>query len=756
MDDHSNKERYTEYTVLSIITAVLLFIFALFVALATSKEADFSLTGIALLFRNNPAFWLVVVFTALFPLAVFLINRKLSNKLIEKQKLIDSASSRIEHVKEFTGQLINGNFEVDCLLDENDTLGDALVNLRETLKKNDENSQKLRKAEDERNWIGEGLAHFSETLRNYIHEPDQLAFHVIKDLTKYVNAIQGGFYVLDDGDFNNPVFNLTAFFAYDRRKFADQKIKWGDGLIGTCALEKKTIHLKNVPEEYITVTSGLGEANPDSLIVVPMMHEEKIYGVLEFASFNKFEPNHITLIEKTAESVGATLSAIKTNVQTSKLLEESKAQTQILTSHEEEMRQNMEELQATQEESIRQNQRLVLLEETLKQNILHAELDPQGTLVSGNALLHSKLEYGGELRIEGKNISEFVDEDYHEWFSNIWKQLSDDNKSFKGYLKLVTRTGKDLWILASLSNTLHDDQSVARVILLGIDATEEREQVRKQEAIVKSINDTGINIELDINGNMLEWNQKFVDLFGLSKKELKSMVVFDIIHPNELDSFNKRWDSIIHGKGFTGIIKAKNSKGDELWLNGSFNITENSAHETEHVIYVGTDITHEKNLESELHKAAETLKKQERQIRDAEKEQGTRLREMKAEFLGQFKEVEKARNLNENMLEEMADAIITTSHDNRIIFFNKAAEKLWGIDRKDVLGQDIGLLFPESVTEKEEILASFVRPGNHKITGKRKKTHIIDKKGNEISVLVLLTKARAENENAYMAFLQQL
>jgi PAS domain S-box-containing protein len=755
MDEHSNKERYTEYTVLSIIIAFLLLLFSIFLALTTSKEADFSFNGIIWLFENSPVIWILIIFSLIFPISVFWITRKLTIKLEDKQNIIDMEKDRIDQVNDFTQQLIHGNLSVEFKLSgENDTLGETLINLRNTLKTNEEHDEKLRKDEEQRNWIAEGSAHFSQTLRNYIHEPEQLSFHVIKDLTKYINAIQGGFYVLDDNDPYNRFFNLSAFFAYDRHKFADQKIKWGDGLIGTCALEKKTIHLKNIPEEYITVTSGLGEAHPDSLIVVPMMYEEEIYGVLEFASFSKFDEGHIELIEKTAESIGATLSAVKTNLRTAKLLEESKAQTQTLTSHEEEMRQNLEELQATQEESIRQSQRLVLLEETLKQNIILAEFDSDGKFLSGNSLFYIKFEYSNDLKIEGKPISEFIDEEKRELFMQLWDNLVKDSKPFKGYVKFVTRTGKDLWVMSSFSLSKHEDQSIAKIMCLGIDSTEERRELQKHEAIVQSLNNTSINLELDINGNLLECNSSFTDLFKLSQKDIKSMVIFDIIHPIELEGFNRRWDMIINGTNHTGILRCKNQKGHEIWLNGSFSITQNTAHETDHIVFIGVDISHEKKLEAELHNALETLKKQERQIKDAEKELSNKVRETKTELLNQFKEIEKLKNLNEKMLEETTDAVITTGQDNRIIFFNKAAESLWQIKREELLDQDIGILFPESLTEKDEILGSFVRPGDHKITGKRKKSVITDKVGKEKSVLVLLTKARVDNENAYMAFFQ--
>ena len=755
MDEHLRKERLIGYTVLSSIVAVGLLVFSLYIGLITSDEADISFSGLVWLLRHNQIFWFIIIIALLFPLTIFWITRILTKQLVDKQKIIDYEQTRIDQVNEFARQLMQDNLEADFkLAGESDTLGESLINLRNTLKSDHENNLKLRKEEEQRNWIAEGSAHFSELLRNNIHDPIQLSFNVIKDLTKYVNAIQGGFYLLDDTDPLNRFFNLTAFFAYDRRKFTDQKIPWGDGLVGTCALEQKIIHLKQVPESYITVTSGLGETTPDSVVVVPMLYDDQIYGVIEFASFGKFEPNHITLIEKTAESVASTLSAIRTNVRTNKLLEESKAQTQALTSHEEEMRQNMEELQATQEESLRQSQRLILLEDTLKQNLILAEFDPEGRLISANSLFYSEFEYSNELKIEGKHISELINEENREWFNQIWNSLLRKNNSYKGYIKHVTRTGKDLWTMASLSNAWNEDKTLEKIMFLGINISAERDQLLKYEAIVESVTTTGIKLELDVNGNLLECNKNFIDLFKLSQKDIKSLVLFDIINPIELEAFNKHWEAIIKGNGFSGTLRGKTAGGDEIWLNGAFSVIQNMSHEIERIIFTGTDITYEKRMEAELKTSLETLKKQEKLIKDSEKELGNKLREAKSELFNQLKEVEKNKNLNEKILEDSPDAIVTTNHANHIVFFNKAAELLWQLDRKDVLDQDIGILFPETLTEKDELLGSFTRPGDHKITGKRKKSIIIDKNGKEKPVLILLTKARVDNENAYMAFIQ--
>ncbi len=755
MDLNRGKEKFSGYLTLSVLLAVILFIFAVFVGLFKSEEADFSFSGIGILFQTNPVFWILVVFIVALPLIVYLISLGYSTLLREKQQIIDLEQNRIRQVDEFARQLSQDNLEVDFkLTGENDSLGKSLLHLRDTLKQDFNNNLKIRKEEEQRNWLTEGSAHFSEVLRNNMNDLEQLSFHVIKDLTKYVNAVQGGFYLLDDSDPYNRFFKLTAFFAYDRRKFADQKVKWGDGLIGTCAMEKKTIHLKHVPETYITVTSGLGEATPDNLLVVPIPYEDQIFGVMEFASLGKFEQNHISLIENTAQSVASTISTVKTNMQTAQLLEESKAQTQALTSHEEEMRQNMEELQATQEEALRQSQRLMLLENTLKQNLILAEFDEDCRLLNANSLFYKKFEYSSDLKIEGKHINELVSEENRGWLQEIISKLISEDKSYKGYIKHVTRTGKELWTMASLSITRYEDKSVDKIMFLGIDMSDERDQLLKQEAVMESVANLGIKLELDINGNILSANKYFVELFKLSQKEITSLVMLDIINPTEHEGFNKRWESIISGNNYSGILRGVTTDGQDVWINGSFSVTQNVAHEIDRIIFVAIDITHERKLESELASALETIKKQEKMIRDSEKEMVSKLRESRAELLSQYKEVERIKNLNEKILDDFSDAIVTTSQDNRVVFFNKAAEELWRMDRKDVLEKDVSILFPESLTEKDDLLESFTRPGDHKMVGKRKKSRIIDKSGKEKSIIIILAKARVDNENAYMALIQ--
>lgn len=283
--------------------------------------------------------------------------------------------------KEIGDGKLDSEFET---LSDHDEIGISLIDMRQKLI-DAKNTESERKHEDEqRNWATKGFADFGDILRQNTDDIEAFSTNIIKNLVKYTNSNQGGLFILNDSDENNVVLELVSAYAYDRKKFVDKDIQIGEGLVGTCAIEKETIYITDVPDGYINITSGLGKSNPRNILIVPLKLEDVIFGVIELASFNIYEKFQVEFVEKLAESIASSLSTAKINIVTAQLLEQSQQQQEEMKAQEEELRQNMEEMLATQEESARKEAEAEGLYNVVKGNTLLAEFDYNGNVTDIN------------------------------------------------------------------------------------------------------------------------------------------------------------------------------------------------------------------------------------------------------------------------------------------------------------------------------------------------------------------------------------
>ena len=232
--------------------------------------------------------------------------------------------------------------EAEILIDDTDSspLRKSLVEMHDQLRT-------IAIKENQRNWIVEGQAIFSDVLSRYSSDFQTLCDEIIKKLVQYTNSLQGGLFVLNRIE---DTLEMASCYAYDRKKFISNKIELGDGIVGQVWQEKKSVFITELPQDHMVIKSGLGSQAPNCLLVVPLIENNVFYGVIEIASFKILEQYKIDFIEKIAENIATTLAGVETTKRTQLLLSESQELTQKMKEQEEEMLQNLEELQATQEE----------------------------------------------------------------------------------------------------------------------------------------------------------------------------------------------------------------------------------------------------------------------------------------------------------------------------------------------------------------------------------------------------------------------
>lgn len=286
--------------------------------------------------------------------------------------------SNLKKVRDFVTSISDGNDNItwEGFNDQNkdlnrETIAGALLHMRDQM-------QRVKEEDKIRIWTTEGLSKFSEIIRTHQDDFEKLSQTLISNVVKYAGAKVGGLFILEEEEgTNQSCLMLRACYAYERKKHLTKKVEIGEGVIGQCYLEGETVYLAKVPNNYLSITSGLGDANPSSLLVIPLKTNDKIEGVLELASLKPFDAHEINFLEKLGELLASSIVTVRTGEKTARLLQISQEQAEEMRAQEEEMRQNMEELEATQEQMNRTMSELASLRDNLEKEkyLLDALMD---------------------------------------------------------------------------------------------------------------------------------------------------------------------------------------------------------------------------------------------------------------------------------------------------------------------------------------------------------------------------------------------
>lgn len=273
------------------------------------------------------------------------------------KEVIESSIRNVREASDFIKAMAKGNYGVEWrgLTEQNfalnkETLAGNLLDMREKLKI-------VKQDDDQRNWVNEGLAKFSEIVRNNQGNPQDLADRCVSFLARYLYAQQCSLFVLE-GEESDQHLKLAACYAFDKKKWIEKRIDIGTGLVGQAFLEGDTMQLTDIPQGYTKITSGLGDSTPRHLVIVPLKYDIQTAAVIEIASFTFCEEFKITFLKKAGEFLASAILNSQTTNKMKHLLEQSKVNEENMRQREEEMRQNMEELQATQEELLRKEREM--------------------------------------------------------------------------------------------------------------------------------------------------------------------------------------------------------------------------------------------------------------------------------------------------------------------------------------------------------------------------------------------------------------
>lgn len=594
---------FSEYQWYVILTAVVMVLMLGWNSAATLLDMPFSFRAIGAIHRYAFA-WFFDLVVVLLPLPfIFFLNfrnntqKQLGEKLTSLHQEIDQSI--------LLAQNLGSGIELDELHVADSQLQNTLVDLGTNLRQ-------TRITEDRRNWVSQGKEKVADTMRMY-NRIEDVANGTLYAMVKYFSAAQGAFFLYEENHLQS-----IALYAYDRQRYEHKRIPLGMGLIGEAAYEKQLIYRTEIPDDYFTIRSGiLGDVAPQSLLIIPLMQEENVQGVIEIGFIDEKLPQHyLDLANELGNVVGQTIFNLKVNVQTEKLLDESRQLTQTLRVNEDQLRKNAEQMMIAQEDLEQSNQKLALQIQEVEhgQKRLQALLTNASEFISiyneGRDLVFESpsvrriLGYSIEDGISGMDFDLLTPRGYKTITSLFDYLLATPGGEQTAQYTYLKKNGSKIFLETQGKNLLHDP--AIRGLIFNTQDITERKRAEKEERMksrMQSLSENSPDMIIRINplGRLVYVNPAAARFMGLSdESQVKGRITDVDVDENFIDFVTTTLKSIrseakqiaseieVEVAGEPRIVEVKGipEMGDE--------------DELESVLFVVHDVTDFKRIEQEV------------------------------------------------------------------------------------------------------------------------------------------------------------
>jgi len=591
---------------ITVIALLIGFLFPIFAWLfdIVVNNYSFSINGFLEMHRENPLHFIVDLAPLVIGITANFLYSKTAQRRKYLQKIIRQRNEIIQKNSELARKIGEGQFDVDTeYIVERDKLGNSLLLMLKNLKENTEK-------ETQQNWIAKGKEIVNDVLRLHSNIED-LAFETLVSLVKYTNVIQGAFYLYDE-DKNN-LINI-ATYGYNRKKFLKQEFKIGQGLTGQAAFEKDIIYRTEIPKNYVSITSGIiGDKRPSSIVITPLVSDDKLQGVIELASvYDEIPEKTIELLRELNIVIAQTLFKLKVNTRTEKLLTESQKLTNELKENEDVLRSNAKAMEEGQIELQKSNRQLASqMEEVEKgQKRLHSLLENASEVIS----IYDKkgiVKYVSPsvTTILGYNPEEMIGTNRFERgesvLLNAFDELLEDPKKVKTFEYRYEKKNHGLVWLETTGRNLLKNPAIGGIVFNTRDITVRKiaDEAQKMSGEMQALseNSPDMIVRLNPDGKFFYANPIVERLTGIARTRLKQKKITDIQFEKEfIDFFISGIENIKDTKTkYESEVTLPTVDGEKIM---QVNIIPelNEHNEIETILFVAHDITDRKQIEIEI------------------------------------------------------------------------------------------------------------------------------------------------------------
>ena len=401
---------------------------------------------------------------------------------------------KIELVSEFINKLKSEQYDVDLEFEKDNILTKPLVELKDKLKDDKKTYLEQLNKQEINSLIVNATATVNDILRENINDIEQLSYEIIKFIGDFTDAIQAGFYIIneDENDNSEQFLNLVAFHSYNRKVYHKKKIHFGDGLVGACAIEQKPVFTK-IPDDYLEITSGLGKEKPNYLYIVPLIYNDVIFGILEFTYILKPKDYLKQFIVDVSTIIASTINTSKNNERTQQLLEKTEQIRLEMENKEKDLVDRLQTLDKLQKESRKLQLEYKAIRDAILKIAYFAEFDTDANILNINEALSDAINftYAEATLLTYYELFNITDKEKHQRY---WaKVLKGDSIRIEFAVYLATKT---VWINAVLSPVYNIEGEIYKVILVGIDYTNLKMKEAKLNELLDEVNEKAEQLDI--------------------------------------------------------------------------------------------------------------------------------------------------------------------------------------------------------------------------------------------------------------------
>jgi len=600
-----NFRRVMVVTVVSILLVVLILF-----AFIMDSGLPLTFKSLAQIHKEHPSLFLIDLIPVFISALLHPMHHIMNKAIREYEERVLKSQQLLERNTAFAQDLSDGENPEPYEEMMKTDLGKALRMIHLNIKAD-------RRQERKQSWITEGKDLVSKILREQ-QEMEELSYQILRALNSYIKSTQAAFYLYNE---ESKVLVNTATYAFNRKKFLDQKFNIGEGLVGQCAYEMDYIYRTEIPEDYITISSGiLGDQKPESILLVPLISNEVLQGVLEFAFLKERIPKlTIQFLLELGETIARTILNLKMNLRTQTWLEESRTMTEELQKNEVQLQENAHEMTLAQKnlehaniqlegkiaEASQANERLHLMLEHASEIISIYNRDANLTYISPSVI--NIFGYSVEEMMAGKDLERISKDDVVR-LRKIFDHLKENPGATESLEYAFIKKNGERIFLRTYCRSMLEDKAIKGFLLNTTDITEsvrvEREQRLKTRMQALSENSLDLILRISTSGTIYYANPIVEDYTGIAPasimnrnlSEVPFKEVFATLFEEILSSMTR--SPVKMNLQLTLPLEIGEHKTERI-LNVDA-IPEFQGPELETILIVGHDITEAKLIEKEI------------------------------------------------------------------------------------------------------------------------------------------------------------